>query len=73
MLKFYVDMIFKSKMSKLLSFWSSFQSPISRKKSHFDASMSLILLQQSLTQQSRTQTKRLHHIQLRFHYYVVLF
>lgn len=49
MLKFYVDMIFKSKMSKLLSFWSSFQSPISRKKSHFDARMSLTLLQQSLT------------------------
>lgn len=26
-LKFYVDMVFKNKMSKLLSFWSSFQSP----------------------------------------------
>ena len=40
MLKFYVDMILKSKVSKLALFLVLFLVSISRKKSHFDASMS---------------------------------
>lgn len=48
MLKFYIDMVFKNKMSKLL-FLVLLPVSISRNKSHFDASTSFTLLQHSLT------------------------